>query len=64
LKPTGRADAIETQSSDVTMRAEEESMMLLRLRNFLMLVVFGWWTTSLVTMDPFVLEWVAYLLGG
>ena len=38
--------------------------MLLRWRNLLMLVVFAWWTTSLVRMDPLLLEWVGYVLGG
>ena len=39
-------------------------MMLLRFRNFLILVVFAWWTTSPVSMDPLMREWVADLLGG
>ncbi len=55
---------MKTQSGSVTIGTEEGSSMLLRLRNFLMVVVFGWWMSSLMAMDPLMLEWVAALLGA
>ena len=38
--------------------------MLLRLCNLLTLVVFAWWATGLVRLDPLLLEWIGHLLGS
>lgn len=38
--------------------------MMTRFRNFLMLLVFAWWLTSVVSMDPLMLEWVVALTGA
>jgi hypothetical protein len=56
--------AIDAKPASARMQPTEGSMMWVRLRNVMMLVVFAWWTTSVVSMDPMLLEWVAHVVGG
>jgi hypothetical protein len=64
LKPNRAAAAIGAKSQPPTMRSQEDSIMWLRLRNLLMLAMFVWWTTSLIRMDPLLLEWLGAVLGS